>query len=82
MTTDEYIGESSKAMATLQKYAIDKGTYYLRVSADASRVYSLNMAQTAWKLQAGKKKSRRKLPKQKQRSETLSLACVRLFLRY
>ena len=61
MTTDEYIGESSKAMATLQKYAIDKGTYYLRVSADASRVYSLNMAQTAWKLQAGKKKSRRKL---------------------
>ena len=62
MTTIEHIGESPSAFSTLQKYAIDKGTYYLRVTADTSRVYSLNMAETAWKLQAGSKKtSRRKL---------------------
>ncbi|MCR4716993.1 MAG: hypothetical protein K5656_07405 [Lachnospiraceae bacterium] len=61
MTDERVIGIGSKAFNKEQRYAVDKGTYYVKVYSDAPRVYSLNMHQYEWKKQAGKKKSKKKL---------------------
>jgi hypothetical protein len=61
LTTDELIGVGNNVFDGKQVYAVDKGTYYWRVYSDAPRVYTLNMTQSSWKLQGGKKKKRKKL---------------------